>query len=183
MINELPVKVLNTPFNLAFVLRIRRMSKMRLNAMLTAPSLPLLFKLLSMVEKNSFRTPILLLQHSYCFSRRQLMVKLLRRNDKAAVVVDAHQEPVLLALHSEWSFKVDLPQLVRRFCPKEFPALKLSLIAVLIIPCENIVYGFSRQHYSLNTLHRIQDEVWQAVDALLYACGSPFEGGSQFEDG
>jgi len=183
MINELSVKVLNTPFNLAFVLRIRRMSKMRLNAMLTAPSLPLFFKLGTMVRKNSLRKPILLLQHSHCFSRRQLMIKLLCTNDKSAIIVDANQKPVLLAPNSEWPLKVDLPQLVRFLGSEELPALKLSLIAVLIIPCENIVYGFSRQHYSLNTLHRIQDEVWQTVEALLYACGSPFEGSSQFEDG
>jgi len=77
MINELSVKVLNAPFNLAFVLRIRRMSKMRLNTMLSAPSLPLFFELGTMVRKNGLRKPVLLLQHRYCFSRRQLMVKLL----------------------------------------------------------------------------------------------------------
>ena len=37
MINELSVQVLNASFHLALVLRIRRMSKMRLNTMLTAP--------------------------------------------------------------------------------------------------------------------------------------------------
>ena len=91
MINEFSVKVLNAPFNFAFVLRIRRMSKMRLNVMLTAPSFPLFFKLRSTVRKNSLRKPILLLQHSHCFSRRQLMVKLLRRNDKSDIIVDANQ--------------------------------------------------------------------------------------------
>jgi len=152
MINELSVKILNTPFNLAFVLRIRRMSKMRLNAMQTAPSLPLLLKLRSMVRKNSLRKPLLLLQHRYCFSRRQLMVKLLRTNDKPAVIINANQKPVLLAPNSEGSFKVDLPQLIRRLCPEKLPALKFLLIAVLIIPCENLVYGFSGQHYSLNAI-------------------------------
>jgi hypothetical protein len=50
MINELSVKVLNAPFNLALVLRVRRMSKMRLNTTLTAPALPLLLKLRSMIR-------------------------------------------------------------------------------------------------------------------------------------
>ena len=45
VINELSVQVLNAPLNLAFILRIRRMRKMRFNVMLTAPVLPLLLEL------------------------------------------------------------------------------------------------------------------------------------------
>jgi hypothetical protein len=45
VINELSVKVLNAPLDFAFVLRIRRMSKMRFNMMPTAPVFPLLLKL------------------------------------------------------------------------------------------------------------------------------------------
>jgi len=135
MINELSVKILNAPFNLALVLRIRRMSKICLNTMQTAPSLPLFLKLRSMIRQNSLRKPVLLLQHRYCFSRRQLMVKLLSRNDEPAVIVDADQKPVLLAPNSEWSLEVDLPQFIRLTGPEELPALKLPLIAVLVILC------------------------------------------------
>ena len=39
MINELSVKVLNTPLNFALILRIRRMSKLSFNAMFTGTSL------------------------------------------------------------------------------------------------------------------------------------------------
>ena len=97
-INEFSVEVLDASFNFAFVLRVRRMSKMRLNAMLTAPVFPLLLKLRSMIRQNSLRKPLLPLQHRYCFSRRELMIKLLSRNNEPAVVIDANQKPVLLAL-------------------------------------------------------------------------------------
>jgi hypothetical protein len=135
MVNELSVKVLNAPFNLALVLRVRRMSKMRLNATLTAPVFPLLLKLRSMIRQNSLRKTLLPLQHRYCFSRRELMIKLLCRYNEPAVVIDADQKPVFLALDSEWSLEVDLPKLIRLFGPKEVPALKLTLITVLIVPC------------------------------------------------
>ena len=158
------------------------MRKMRLNAIFTAPVFPLFFKLRSMIRQNSLRKPLLPLQHRYCFSRRELMIKLLRRYNEAAVIVDADQKPVLLALNRKWTLKVYLPQLIRRLCPKELPALKLTLIPILIIPCKNIVYGFSGELYSLNAMYRIQHEGWQLVEALLYASGSPFEGSSQFED-
>src|SRR4030067_2183708 len=88
-IDELSIQVLNAPFNLALVLRIRRMSKMRVNAMLTAPVLPLFFKLRPMIRQNSLRKPLLPLQNSHRLSRGQLMIKLFSRNDEPAVVVDA----------------------------------------------------------------------------------------------
>jgi hypothetical protein len=45
MVNELAVQVLNAPFHLAFILRVRRMSKMSLNTVPNAPFPPLLFEL------------------------------------------------------------------------------------------------------------------------------------------
>ena len=61
MINKLTIQVLDAPLNLAFVLRIRRMRKMRFNTVLTTPALPLLLKLAAMIGKNSFRQILLLL--------------------------------------------------------------------------------------------------------------------------
>jgi len=40
MVNELPVQVLNAPLHLALILRIRRVSVMRLNPIFPAPPLP-----------------------------------------------------------------------------------------------------------------------------------------------
>ena len=114
MINELSVKVLNAPFNLALVLRVRRMSKMRFNMMHTAPVFPLLLKLRSMIRQNSLRQPLLLFQCSHRFSRRQLMIKLLSTNNEPTIVVDADQKPVLLSPNTKWTPKVDLPKLIRR---------------------------------------------------------------------
>lgn len=81
------------------------------------------------------------------------------------------------------SSEINLPQLIRRSGSEELPALKLSLIAVLVVSCENLVYGFSGQLNALNAIDLLQNERWQAVEALLYAGGSPFEGGSQLENG
>jgi hypothetical protein len=99
MINKLSVEVLNAPLNLAFVLRIRRMRKMRHNTMQNAPALPLLLKLRSMIRQNTLRKPLLLLQNSHRFSRSQLMIKLLCCNNEPTVVVDANKKPVPLALN------------------------------------------------------------------------------------
>ena len=54
MINELSVQVLNASFDLALVLRIRRMRKMSLNTVPTAPVLPLPLELATVVGKDSF---------------------------------------------------------------------------------------------------------------------------------
>ena len=133
---------------------------MSLNAMFTAPALPLLFELAAMIRKYSLRKPLLFLQHSCCLSRRQLMIKLFSTNDEPAIVVDANQKPVSLALNSEWPFEVYLLKLIRTFSPKEIPALKLVLVPVLFVPCENGVYCFPGKLNSLNAAHRILDEVW-----------------------
>jgi len=143
LIDELSVEVSDATFNLALILRIRRMSKLCINPVSTAPVLPLLLKLLPMITQNSLRKPPNFLQYSHCFSRRQFTVKLLSRNDESAVVVDAHQKPVLLALNAEGPFEINLPQLVRLFGPEELPALALFLIAVLVVSCKDSVYGFS----------------------------------------
>ena len=56
------------------------------------------------------------------------------------MVVDAYEEPVLLAVHSERTFEVDLPQPVRRFGSEELPALMFTWIAVYAVPYQDIVY-------------------------------------------
>jgi hypothetical protein len=60
MVNELAVQVMNAPFHLALVLRIRRMSKMSLNTVPNAPFLPLLLELATVIRKYSLRKPLLL---------------------------------------------------------------------------------------------------------------------------
>ena len=70
MINKLAVQVLNATLNLALVLRIRRMRKMRLNMALAAPALPLLLELAAMVRQNGLRKLLLPRQNSNRFSRR-----------------------------------------------------------------------------------------------------------------
>jgi hypothetical protein len=135
MINKLAVQILDAPLNLALILRVRRMRKMRFNMMHTAPRLPLLFELAAMIRKYSLRKPLLLLQRRRCLSSRQLMIKLLRANNEPAIVVDADQKPVLLAPNTKRTLKVNLPKLIRRLCSKELPALKLVLVPVLIVPC------------------------------------------------
>ena len=135
-----------------------------------------------MIRQNSLRKPLLPLQNNHYFSRSQLMIKLLSRNNEPAVVIDADQKPVFLPLYAKWAFEVYLPKLVRFTSPKEFPAFKLMLIPVLVVPCEDFVYGFSGEHYALNTIHRFQDEAWQVVEALLYAGCSPSKSGSQFKN-
>jgi hypothetical protein len=62
------------------------------------------------------------------------MIRLLCRYNEAAVIVDADQKPVLLALNLKWFFEVYLPKYFRCTSPKEFPALKFMLVAVLIVP-------------------------------------------------
>jgi hypothetical protein len=89
VINELAVEVLNAPLNFTLILWIRRMSKMRFNAMLTAPVFPLLLKLRSMIRQNSLRKPALSLQNRYGLSRSQLMLKLLSSNNEPTIVVNA----------------------------------------------------------------------------------------------
>jgi hypothetical protein len=177
-INEFSIEVLDAPLNLALVLRIRRMSKLSLDPMLTAPVLPLLLKLAAMIRKYSLRKPLLPLQNSHSFRRSQLMVKLLRRNNEPAIVIDANQKPVFLSLNGKWTFEVYLPKLIRLFGSEEFPAFKLMIVAVLIVLCEDVVYDFSREHYALNTIHRFQNEAWQVAEALLYAGCSPSKNGS-----
>ena len=88
------------------------------------------------------------------------MVKLLCCNNESTIVVDADQKPVFLALYAKWTFEVYLPKLVRFTSPKELPTLKLMLIPVLVVPCEDVVYGFSGEHCALNTIHRFQNEAW-----------------------
>ena len=134
VIHELTVKILDAPFNLALVLRIRRMSKMCLNTVAVTPVSPLISKLRSMITQNSFRKSANSLQYSHGFSRRQVMVKLLRRDDEPAVVVDAHQKPDLLTLNTERSFEVNLPQLIGTLGSEELPSLKLALVTILPIP-------------------------------------------------
>lgn len=92
------------------------------------------------------------------------------------------RKSIFRPLYAKWAFEIYLPKLVGFTSPKEFPAFKLMRVAVLIVPCEDVVYGFSGEHYALNAIHRFQNEAWQVVDALLYACGSPFESGSQFKN-
>src|SRR3989337_3964274 len=92
-INEFSIEVLNAPFNLALVLRIRRMSKLSLNTMLTAPVFPLLLKLRAMIRQKSLRKPLLLLQNSHRFSRSQLMINLLSRNNEPAIIAKATKKP------------------------------------------------------------------------------------------
>jgi hypothetical protein len=57
--DELHVKVLDAPPDLALVPRIRRTRKMSLNTALTAPFLPLLLELAAVTRKNSLRKPLL----------------------------------------------------------------------------------------------------------------------------
>jgi len=64
-------------------------------------------------------------------------------------------------------------------CAEEFPTFELAWIPVLTIPCGDVVYGFPGEFNALNAAHRVLDEVWKVVEALLDACGSPFESSSQ----
>jgi hypothetical protein len=81
------------------------------------------------------------------------MVKLLSRNNEPTIVVDADQKPVFLPLYAKWTFEVYLPKLIRFTSSEEFPAFKLMLIAVLFVPCEDVVYGFSGEHYALDAIY------------------------------
>jgi hypothetical protein len=81
------------------------------------------------------------------------MVKLLSRNNEPTIVVDADQKPVFLPLYAKWTFEVYLPKLIRFTSSEEFPAFKLMLIPVLIVPCEDVVYGFSGEHYALDAIY------------------------------
>jgi hypothetical protein len=65
-INEFSIEVLDASFNFALVLWVRRMRKMRLNTMLTAPVFPLLLKLRFMIRQNSLRKPLLLAVLNIC---------------------------------------------------------------------------------------------------------------------
>jgi hypothetical protein len=89
------------------------------------------------------------------------VIKLLSTNNESAEVIYANQKPIALAPNSEWPLEIYLPKLIRLTGPKEFPALKLALVPVLIIPCENVVYGFSGKHNSLNAAYGIPDESWK----------------------
>jgi hypothetical protein len=64
--------------------------------------------------------------------------------------------------------------------PKKLPAPKLASIPILNASNENLVYGFSRQTYSLDAEYRNQHEGRQIAKALLDTHVSPFEGSSQF---
>jgi hypothetical protein len=61
VIDEVPVQVLDPPFDLAPVLRMRRTRKINLNMMFTASFLPLLLELAAIIGKNS-------LGSRFCFS-------------------------------------------------------------------------------------------------------------------
>jgi hypothetical protein len=54
MVNKLVVQVLNTPFNLAFVLRIRWMRKMSFNTVFLAPLFPVFLELRTVIRKYDF---------------------------------------------------------------------------------------------------------------------------------
>jgi hypothetical protein len=110
------------------------------------------------------------------------MVKLLSRNNEPTIVIDADQKPVFLPLDAKCTFEVYLPKLIRFNSSEEFPVFKRMRVAVLVVLCEIVVYGFSLEHYALNSIHRFQNEAWQVVDALLYLCGSSFESSSQFKN-
>jgi hypothetical protein len=62
VVNEFSVEVLNAPFNFAFILRVRWMSKMSLNTMSTAPVLPLLFELRAMIRREKHCMPAILVK-------------------------------------------------------------------------------------------------------------------------
>ncbi len=53
VVYEFPVQVLDTPLNLALVLRIRRMSKKHSNAMPSTPPLPVFLELLAMIRVSA----------------------------------------------------------------------------------------------------------------------------------
>ena len=125
MINELSVEVLYASLNFTLVLRIRRMSKMGFNVMLQTPALPLFSELWFMITKNGLRKLPLFFQNRYCFSSRQVMVKLVRTNNKATIVINANQKPELLTSNTKWASEINLPKFIRLTSPKEIPAFKL----------------------------------------------------------
>ena len=64
---------------------------------------------------------------------------------------------MLLAVHGEWSFEVDLPQLIRRLGSEEPPTPMFGWVAVQAMLRENIVYGLSGQFDSLHIASRMND--------------------------
>ena len=159
------------------------MSVMGFNPVASAPSLPLLLELRSVIGQYRLRMPPLPLQQGSHLLGSRIVVKLLRRHQEPAVVVDAHQKPVFPAMHRERPLEVDLPELVGRLRPEEPPSLVVMRVAVQPMSGEDVVYGFPGQTDSLYAAHRLRDEAWKVEEALLYARGSPFEGVSQREDG
>ena len=119
------------------------MRKQRRDTMPRTPVFPVIPELFTVISKNLLRPTLQLVQHLRHVFRRWVRVKLLRHRKKPAVVVDAHKKPVPVALNCKWTLKVQLPELIRLLSSKEFPALKLPHVTVLVVACENLVYGFS----------------------------------------
>ena len=90
MINELSVQVLDAPFNLTFIPRVRWMSKMSFNMVLTTLVFPLISKLWSMIRKNSPRKSPLLFQNCRNLSCCEFMVKLFSTNNEPAIIINAY---------------------------------------------------------------------------------------------
>jgi len=158
------------------------MREMRLDAVPPAPLLPLLPELASVIGQHRLRMPPLPLQQSRHLPGSRFVAKLLSQHEEPAVVVDADEEPVPLALNGERPLEVYLPQLIGLLRPEEPPALILTWVPVYAMPRENVVYGFPGQADSLYAAHCLQDEAWEPVEALLYARCSPLERVSQRED-
>ena len=163
MVDEFSIEILDAAFNLALILRVRRMSKMSLNTMQAAPALPLLLKLRPMIRKYGLRKPPLPFEHSNRLSSRQLMVKLLQRHDEPAKIVDTDQKPPLLALNAEGSSKIDLPELIWLFGSKEVPALEIAHVPVLAVSGKYVVDGFPRQLHTLDGVDGFEDEAWKTL--------------------
>ena len=158
------------------------MRVMRLNPILTAPPPPRLPELRAVIRQDRLRMPLLFLKQSRHLPGSRFVAKLLSQHQEPAVVVDAYEEPVPLALNGERPLEVDLPQLIGLLRPEEPPALILAWVPVQSVPCEDVVYGFPGQADSLYAAHCLQDEAWEPEEALLYARCSPLERVSQRED-
>ena len=143
MVNKLSVQVLYGSLYFAFVLGIGWMGEMRFNTMYSAPPFPFLLELMAMVRQYCLWQCLLLFQYSSHFLCSRFVVKLFSYNEEPAVIVDAYEEPVFLAVHCEWTFEVDLPQFIRFLGSEEPPPFMFTWISIYPMSRKNVVYGLS----------------------------------------
>ena len=137
------------------------LGKVWFDTVLSAPSLPFILELLTMVRQYRPWKSVLPFQQSNHFPRFWFMVKLFSYHQEPAVIIDVCEEPVLFSMHSERTLKVNLPQFIRFFGSEELPTFMFVWVAIHAVLEENIVYGFSGQFDSLRAACNLQDEGWK----------------------